>query len=82
MFVGFTNCKTCQRVIVPAFLPPFAFFMHSALTPYIKSNQIKSNQIKSNQQQWCLHPICLRAFLVTDQLAMSRVLLARQGRLL
>jgi hypothetical protein len=42
MFVGFTNCKTCQRVIVPAFLPPFAFFMHSALTPYIKPNQIKS----------------------------------------
>jgi hypothetical protein len=77
MFVGFTNCKTCQRAIVPAFLPPFAFFMHSALTPYIKSKQIKSNQ-----QQWCLHPLCLHAFLVTDQLALSRVLLARQGRLL
>jgi hypothetical protein len=72
MFGGFTNCKTCQRVIVPAFLPRFAFFMHSALTPYIKSKQ----------QQWCLHPLCLHAFLVTDQLAMSRVLLARQGRLL
>jgi hypothetical protein len=42
MFVGFTNCKTCQGVIVPAFLPTFAFFMHSALTPYIKSNKIKS----------------------------------------
>jgi hypothetical protein len=43
MFAGFTNCKTCQRVIVPDFLPPFDFFMHSALTPYIKSNQISNN---------------------------------------
>jgi hypothetical protein len=54
MFVGFTNCKTCQRVIVPAFVPPFAFFMHIALTPYIKSNQ----------QQWCLRPLLVVVFIV------------------
>jgi hypothetical protein len=42
MFIGFMNCKTCQRVIIPSFLRPFDF----SCTLDLLHNQIQSATIE------------------------------------